>query len=121
MKALTKNDPASESTIQNFESQIDFTLPKGLIEFYSKSDGAELKSTDGRFYIIWPLAELFRLNEDYNVSTYAPKFFIFGSDGGDSAYCIAKGSGAIYEIPFIGMSDDEAKYLCRTFDELLEF
>lgn len=121
MKELSKNSPVSESSIQAFENQVDFTLPKGLMEFYSKTDGAELKSTDGRFFIIWPLSELFKLNEDYNVSTYAPRFFIFGSDGGDSAYCIERDSGAIYEMPFIGMSDDEANYLCQTFDELLKF
>jgi hypothetical protein len=36
------------------------------------------------------VAKLVDLNESYKVSDYAPEFFLFGSDGGGSAYGIEK-------------------------------
>ena len=121
MKELTTNHPADGAAIEDFSNQTDFKLPIGFIDFYNKTNGAEMRSKDGQYFIIWPLNELFKLNVDYDVLTYAPGFFIFGSDGGDLAYCIKKDTGWIYEMPFIGMSNDEANFLCQTFDELLDF
>jgi|GEM_PF-4074783 hypothetical protein len=34
---------------------------------------------------------MIQLNKDYNVDEYAPDFFIFGSNGGDTANAIKKG------------------------------
>jgi hypothetical protein len=69
--------------------------------------------------IIWPLTELVKLNQDYQVEEYAPGFFIFGSDGGGESYCIEKETGYIYEMPFIGMSNQEASFKFETFTQFL--
>ncbi len=49
-----------------------------------------------------------------------PNFFIFGSDGGDTAFAIEKSTGRIFEMPFIGMSREEAVLKSNTFDEFLK-
>ncbi|MGJ1409065.1 hypothetical protein ACR78Z_05270 [Sphingobacterium thalpophilum] len=50
----------------------------------------------------------------------APEFFIFGSDGGDTAFAIERSTGAIFEMPFIGMSKEEAVFRSKTFTDFLE-
>lgn len=88
------------------------------MEFYCDANGAYISSDD--FYTsLWPLTDLFQLNRDYEVDEYAPVFFIFGSNGGDTAYAIEKASGKIFEMPFIGMSQNEAIFLSDNFDKFL--
>ena len=73
-----------------------------------------------KYVMLWPLTNLFKNNEEYEVHIYAPEFFIFGSDGGGTAYAIEKETGNIFEIPFIGMSKEEAIFLAKTFHEFLQ-
>ena len=63
---------------------------------------------------------MIQLNKEYSVEEYAPKLFIFGSDGGDTAFAIEKSTGDIYEMPFIGMSKEEAVFKNKTFSEFIE-
>lgn len=56
-----------------------------------------------------------QLNKEYNVEEYAPEFFIFGSDGGDTAFAIEKSTGDIYEMTFIDMSKEEVVFKDKTF------
>lgn len=96
-----------------------FKLPTGFIEFFKGSNGADI-NTSGRYIILWPLTNMIQLNKDYSVGEFAPDFFIFGSDGGDIAYAIEKQSGFIYEMPFIGMSKEEASFIDRAFTGFIE-
>lgn len=59
------------------------------------------------------------LNSEYNVSLYAPGFFIFGSGGGDMAFAIKKESGHIYEMPFIGMGEEESFLISESFNDFI--
>ena len=59
------------------------------------------------------------INRDYNVDEYATDFFIFGSNGGGAAYAVKKSASDIYEIPFIGMSNEEAVFKNKTFSEFI--
>lgn len=45
---------------------------------------------------------MIKLNKDYHLEEYASDFFIFGSDGCDTAYAIKKSTSDICEKPFIG-------------------
>lgn len=110
--------PVKSSDIEIFLNQLDFNFPKELIEFYKETDGAEILG-DRSYISIWPLSELLELNNDYNVNEYAPDFFFFGSDGGDTGYAIQKNSGYIFEIPFIGMSNEDAVLKYNNFSDLL--
>ncbi|MGE8380067.1 MAG: hypothetical protein ACN6PN_16995 [Sphingobacterium sp.] len=47
-------------------------------------------------------------------------FFIFGSNGGGTAYAVKKSTSDIYEIPFIGMSNEEAVFKNKTFSEFID-
>lgn len=119
MATIDRNTAPSVQEVEVFLKQIDFTLPKGFIEFFRESNGADI-STDENYILLWALTDMIQLNTDYSVEEYAPEFFIFGSDGGDTAYAIEKSTSDIYEMPFIGMSKEEALFKNKTFTEFIE-
>lgn len=119
MTTIDRNSAPSEQEVEEFLGQIDFPLPKGFIEFFKESNGAEI-STDENYTLLWALTDMIQLNKDYSVEEYAPEFFIFGSDGGDTAYAVEKSTSYIYEMPFIGMSKEEAVFINKTFTEFIE-
>jgi hypothetical protein len=118
MLNIERNNAPESKEIKVFLSNIAFNLPQEFIEFYKQSDGAMINS-DELYTSLWSLTAMIQLNLDYNVKEYAPDFFIFGSDGGDTAFAIEKDTGKIFEMPFIGMSREEAVFIANTFDEFL--
>ncbi len=119
MIEVIKNNPPQENEIVIFLNNINFKLPKGFIEFYRDSNGAEIYKNEN-YCLLWKITEMIKLNNDYNVPEYASNFFIIGSDGGGSAFCIEKSTGHIFEMPFIGMSNDEATFVIDNFIEFLK-
>ncbi|HHV65435.1 MAG TPA: SMI1/KNR4 family protein [Peptococcaceae bacterium] len=115
---IYKNPPPSKTDIEEFISNATFKLPAGYIEFLEESNGADI-CFDNTYLLLWPLTDLFFLNQEYDVEVFAPNFFLIGSDGGDTAYAISKKTGYIYEMPFIGMSSKEAILVSNDFNGLL--
>ncbi|HEY4327653.1 MAG TPA: SMI1/KNR4 family protein [Mucilaginibacter sp.] len=113
-----KKRPLSYREIRAFKESVDFDPPKEFIEFFGQSNGALISSKNGRI-VLWPLTDMVKLNREYYVEQLASGLFIFGSDGGDTAYCIEKDTGYIYDMPFIGMLCD-LSFVCRSFTEFLE-
>jgi hypothetical protein len=118
MAIIDGNPPPTYAEIEHFLKSIDFRLPHGFIDFYKKTNGADIRNGN-TYVILWPITSLIRLNKDYDVATYAPEFFMFGSNGGDTAYAIERMTGYIFEMPFIGISKEEAVLRSKTFDEFL--
>jgi hypothetical protein len=116
---LTKNNPPDQKSLKEFSSKVNFKLPQGYLEFMSNSNGAEGQLASS-YFILWSIDELFDLNEQYHVDEFAPGFFIIGSDGGDTAFAIDKRTGELYDMPFVGMSREEATLRARDFPGLLE-
>ncbi|WP_286862463.1 MULTISPECIES: SMI1/KNR4 family protein [Sphingobacterium] len=119
MATIDRNIAPIKQEVENFLKQIDFKLPEGFIESFKDSNGADI-SSDENYIVLWALTDMIQLNRDYNVDEYAPDFFIFGSDGGGTAYAVKKSTSDIYEIPFIGMSNEEAVFKNKTFSEFIE-
>ncbi len=117
--AIDKNKPPENDDLQSFLSKVNIVLPNGFIEFYKGANGGNITS-ENAYTILWPLTDLIKLNNNYNVDKYAPDFFIFGSDGGDTAFAIEKSTGHIFELPFIGMSKEEAIFINKNFDQFIE-
>lgn len=119
MSTIDRNSAPSTQAIDFFLEQIDFDLPKGFLEFFKDANGAEI-SSDEEYIHLWALTDMIQLNKNYSVEDYAPEFFIFGSDGGDTAFAIEKCTSEIYEMPFIGMSKEDATFRSKTFTEFIE-
>jgi hypothetical protein len=120
MTSIEKNEVPQQEEINNFLKKVDFELPLGFIDFFKQSNGADINLDDGEFILFWPITEMFELNEDYNVNLYAPGFFLFGSNGGETAYAIEKQSGFIFEIPFVPMSIELANLKSKTFTDFIK-
>lgn len=119
MLSISKNNPPSQTEIETFIKETNFNLPSGFIDFFQESNGGSVSSEDN-YILLWPLSAMVQLNRDYDVAEYAPDFFLFGSDGGITAYSIKRSTGDIYEMPFIGMSNEEAVFKCASFTDLIE-
>jgi hypothetical protein len=72
-----------------------------------------------KYIILWALEDIIKLNKTYNIEEFVPSFFLFGSDGGDTAYLIIKDTRHIFEAPFIGMSEKAVMYICETYKEFI--
>jgi|GEM_PF-1208969 len=119
MQSIIKNEPSTLEELNDFLAQVNFVLPVDFFDFFKMSNGADI-TTDSSYVILWPLRDMFTMNEGYETLLYAPGFFFFGSDGGYTAFAIEKKTGYIYEVPFIGMSDSTASFKCKTFSEFFD-
>ena len=67
----------------------------------------EREGTMSGSFILWPPAEIEQSNREYEVGTYAPGFLAFGSNGGGELFAF-DAAGAVFLLPAIGMSPDDA-------------
>ncbi|MBN8653145.1 MAG: SMI1/KNR4 family protein [Cytophagales bacterium] len=119
MNKIDKKQPPKKKEIEIFLKQIDFDLPEGFISFFQQTNGADIEG-EKTYVIFWPLTDMILLNKEYKVEEFAPNFFVFGSNGGGTAFAIEKVTGHICELPFIGISQGEAVHRCETFNEFIE-
>ena len=111
---INRNPPPATQETETFLEQVKFSLPEGFIDFFKESDGADI-CTDEKYVFLWRLSDMMQMNRKYHVEEYAPDFFVFGSDGADTAFAIERKSGDIYEMPFIGMPEVEAIFKTKNF------
>lgn len=116
---LEKNKHASPTELDAFSNLYKYTLPNGFLDFYKTTNGA-IVGSDDNFVILWTLSEIIELNKAYLVDEFAPDFFIFGSDGADTAYAIEKQTGHIFSLPFIGMSKEYAFFISDNFTDFYD-
>lgn len=116
---IEKNIPAKSADIERFLKDISFVPSVDLIEFFKKSNGIMI-NTNSHYLELWKIEEMIEFNKGYDVETYAPDFFIIGTNGGGEGYAIEKATGCIFEMPFIGMGKENAILRAKTFDKFLK-
>lgn len=94
-------------------------MPNGFIGFFKETNGADI-STDEKYILLWALTDVVQLNKEYNVEEYAPEFFIFGSDGGDTAFAIEKSTGDIAKCLLLACQRKKQFFENKTFTEFIE-
>lgn len=121
LATLAQRPPASERVITDVATKAGFDLPEDYVAFMRRSDGAE-GPLPGTYLALWPLESLPERNEMYAVDEFAPGLFIFGSDGGDTAYAFVRRSDetVIVEVPFIGMSSESVRPLGSSFHDFIK-
>ena len=98
--------------------ELDFVLPQPYIDFFEHTVGYELSKGD-KYIALYPVDNVIEFNKRYEIEKNIPSFFLIGSNGGDEAIMLHKETGAIYEVPFIGMDKKEAVLKWSSFKELL--
>ncbi|MBN8781337.1 SMI1/KNR4 family protein [Thiobacillus sp.] len=118
---LTLRAPAEASVIAQFRIDHGVELPEDYVDFLLHSNGADGPVGETGYVSLWAIDELSELNRGYRVEEFAPGLLLFGSDGGDEAFAfdLRDSSMPIVEVPFIGVSLDEARPLAATFTEML--
>jgi hypothetical protein len=112
---------ATEQVLQTVEQALSMPLPADYRIFLLQSNGGE--GFIGKHYLIlWRAEELFQFNRDYQVDDYAPGFLMFGSDGGGDGFAFDKRTSPfrVMEVPFIGMSLNDAFFIADSFTRMLE-
>ncbi|RDH42206.1 SMI1/KNR4 family protein [Zooshikella ganghwensis] len=111
-------DSASKDALSKLK---ELGLPEDLLSFYSESNGGE--GFIGKEYLIlWKAEELIPFNQEYEVDTYAPGIFLFGSNGSGEGFGFDTRSTPykIVQVPFIGMELQYATQVADSFVELFE-
>ncbi len=121
LRECTRNDPASQSAISTLEQAIGIRLPVEYRELLQLSNGLEGFVSDTHYLVLWPIEQVAELNDGYRVSEFAPGLLLFGSNGGDTGYGFDTRTEElpIVEVPFVGMSLEQAKQLGTTFAAFL--
>lgn len=88
-KGLRKGSSISQADFIEDTEKMDFPLPDDYSEFIKCSNGAE-GFIGSNFLRLWKVEDLDTVNADYSVDECAPGYFVFGSNGGGSAYAFDK-------------------------------
>ena len=97
-------------------------LPAEYLEFLQRGGATEAFLTCGfpGYMQLWPLEKTAEYNEGYEIAEFAPGFLGFGSNGGGELLCF-DGSGAVYCLPCIGMSPEEAKKIADSWADFVQY
>ncbi|NUQ77223.1 MAG: SMI1/KNR4 family protein [Polyangiaceae bacterium] len=103
------------------ESALKTPLPSEYKDFLLFADGGE-GFVGSAYLVLWSIADLIHLNEEYGVREYAPGLLVFGSDGGGEAFAFDMRShpNRIVMIPFVGMALSEIIFVADDFTSFLE-
>ncbi|HMH20162.1 MAG TPA: SMI1/KNR4 family protein [Puia sp.] len=108
IKTLKRELGANNPLLKDLISKLDFKLPQDYFEYLQISNGGEGFIGKNSYLSLWSIENLVPWNSKYEVDAYAPGYFIFGSDGGGTAYAFKKKESEIVAFQFIGMlMDDE--------------
>jgi len=124
LSKVTKKSAPGKEEIAALMNKVDFKIDQDYLDFIEAHDGAEGFVGDSSYIILWTVKDLISLNPYYGESIdngYSKSLFLFGTNGGDTAYGIRKSDGVFIEAPFIGMSTETLIELGRNFMEFLSF
>ena len=118
---FTRTLGTTEQVLETAEKTLHIKLPDDYRRFVMQSNGGE--GFVGKHYLIlWKVEELVRFNHDYQVDDYAPGFLMFGSSGGGDGFAFDTKAKPyrVMQVPFIGMSREDAFFVADSFTRLLE-
>ncbi len=99
-----------------------FVLPPAYVEFIETDGGWEGDLGEELGYVVlWGKETIQERWTDYEMSSnLSDRWFPFGSNGGGEMLCFDLNSGndAVFWIPYIGMSDEEAMLQSYTFKDI---
>lgn len=95
-------------------------IPPDYINYFDGNGPKEgaLRVVPGWFQL-WAPDQIEKLNQDYEVKKFAPEFLGFGSSGGGEMLAFDE-HGAVFMIPFIGMTSDQAAPVAGSWRKFIE-
>lgn len=121
---FTPAAPAGAQALADLQKVANVSLPEAYRDFLAAANGGHGFVGDNHV-VLWSVDQLEEFNRGYEVETYAPGFFLIGSNGGGEAYAIDLDTGSVVMVPFIGMDRREAFLVSPSFSgffhDLYEF
>jgi hypothetical protein len=114
------NPGASTKVLDAVEETWGHRLPLDYRQFMDEMDGGE-GFIGKKYLIMWKAEQLLQYNQEYQVDEYAPGIFLFASSGGGEAFGFdgRQNDLDVVQLPFIGMSLQDAKKVANNFADLL--
>jgi hypothetical protein len=112
---------ATSEEIRAAERDLGVSLPPDYAAFLAKTNGGEL-GLGGNQLFLWPVENLTRENEGYEVERSAPGLVLFGHAGGLEAYGFDARNARmeVVMVPWVPMDWASAIPCGRTFTEFLD-
>jgi hypothetical protein len=122
LAGLKRLSAASDELLAESENTLHKKLPADYVQFLKFANGGEGYVGSGVYLVLWSAQDLSRLNELYEVQENAPGLVIFGSDGGGEAFGFDTRTipWTIVQVPFVGMSWEQADPLAHGFSEFID-
>lgn len=119
LEGFEKNLPTELSVIQEVVKATSLDLPSEYLEIFLRMNGGE-GFIGNNYCRLYAIEDLIPLNEAFSVKKFAPRLFIFGSNGGGDAFAFdtATNPYSIVQIPFIPMDMELAIVIGKTIGEL---
>ena len=95
-----------------------FEYPADYLDYLNSLEDYEIYSDLG-FIELFPLNDLDKINEEYQVHVCVPDFIAIGTNGGGVGIFINKNTKQFYSIPFVGMNEIDAVLLADSFTEFI--
>lgn len=116
------NPGVSTEVLDAVEKAWGHKLPPDYRQFMIKVNGGE-GFVGKKYLILWEAEHLIQYNTEYEVQEYAPGLFLFASSGGGEAFGFdgRYDDLRVVQVPFIGMSLQDAKLVAKNFTDLLSY
>ena len=118
-KELDKNGPADQEILKKVLAELDFIPPHDYIQFIKTHNGAEGVINESYLQLL-PIEELNNFNLMYESASYAPVYFIFGSNLGGTAYAFNKGNNEIVAFELVDMVSEDLEVIGTDFVSFLK-
>ena len=124
LRELTRNmsyrPAASDSAIASLQQLLNFELPSQYVDFTRAANGAD-GQVGSHYLVLLPVEEIGTHNDELNVSELAPGLVIFADNGSGEAYAFDTASKdyPIVNVPYVGMSREDARFVAPTLVEFL--
>ena len=113
-----------ERTIGSLIASCAFELPESFIRFHRQYGAVEGELRIPPYWFqLWSARDLLQANRDYKVQVFLPGWFAFGSSGGGEMlafYTREPQPWKVYVIPFLAMTEAEARAIAEEFESFVE-
>lgn len=97
---------------------LDIQFPNDYLSYVNNMDKTEITSDSG-YIELFKLNELEQINKEYETNEAVPNFVAIGTNGGGIGIFFNKQNKYLYSIPFIGMEENDAVLLAKSFSEFI--
>ncbi len=118
---IKKNNPPGEDLLSTLIEKIDFAIDKQFLFLMRRYNGVSGCMNEGKYFIIWSIEDILKINPYYDFIEQCKNLFFFGSDGSGIVYAFNKTNRLIVSMRYSGIGAEDPKIIASSFDKFLEY